>query len=47
MIEFPPSLRKGLRKRVARLADEADMTMRAFVGDTLRTKGLDIRPDDH
>ena len=46
MIQFSLSLRKGLRKQLARLADEADMTMRAFVLESLKAKGLDVRPDD-
>jgi hypothetical protein len=46
VIQFSLSLRKGLRKQLARLADEADMTMRAFVLDALQAKGLDVRPDD-
>jgi hypothetical protein len=46
VIQFSLSLRKGLRKQLARLADEADMTMRAFVLDALMAKGLDVRPDD-
>lgn len=33
VIQFSLSLRKGLRKQLARLADDADMTMRAFVLD--------------
>jgi ribosomal protein L7Ae-like RNA K-turn-binding protein len=28
------------------LADDADMTMRAFVLNALKDKGLDVRPDD-
>ncbi len=44
--QFSLSLRKSLRKQLARLADEADMTMRAFVLDALKAKGLDVRPDD-
>jgi hypothetical protein len=36
----------SLRKQLARLADEADMTTRAFVLDALKAKGLDVRPDD-
>jgi hypothetical protein len=40
VIQFSLSLRKGLRKQLARLADEADMTMRAFVLDALKAKGL-------
>jgi hypothetical protein len=46
VIQFSLSLRKGLRKQLARLADEADMTMRAFVLDALKARGLDVRPDD-
>ena len=46
MIQFSLSLRKSLRKQLARLADEADMTMRAFVLDALKAKGLDVQPDD-
>lgn len=46
VIQFSLSLRKGLRKQLARLADDADMTMRAFVLDALKAKGLDVRPDD-
>jgi hypothetical protein len=32
-----------MRKQPARLADEADMTMRAFVLDALKAKGLEAR----
>ena len=46
VIQFSLSLRKSLRKQLARLADEADMTMRAFVLDALKAKGLDVRDDD-
>jgi hypothetical protein len=45
-IQFSVSLRKGLRKQRARLADDANMTMRAFVLDALKDKGLDVRSDD-
>lgn len=44
--QFSLSLRKDLRKQLARMADDADMTMRAFVLDALKDKGLDVRPDD-
>ncbi len=44
--QFSFSLRKGLRKQLSRLADDADMTMRAFVLDALKAKGLEVRPDD-
>jgi hypothetical protein len=46
VIQFSLSLRKGLRKQLARLADDADLTMRAFVLDALKDKGRDVRPDD-
>ena len=44
--QFSLSLRKDLRKQLARLADEADMTMRAFVLLALKAKGLSVRDDD-
>ena len=44
--QFSLSLRKGLRKQLGRLADDADMTMRAFVLNALKAKGLDVRPED-
>ena len=44
--QFSLSLRKGLRKQLSRLADDADMTMRAFVLNALEAKGLDVRPED-
>ena len=46
IIQFSLSLRKELRKQLARLADEADMTMRAFVLNALKDKGLSVRADD-
>lgn len=44
--QFSLSLRKDLRKQLGRLADDADMTMRAFVLHALKAKGLDVRDDD-
>jgi hypothetical protein len=44
--QFSLSLRKDLRKQLARLADDADMTMRAFVLNALKDKGLDVHADD-
>ena len=44
--QFSLSLRKGLRKQLSRLADDADMTMRAFVLNALKAKGLDVRAED-
>ena len=46
VIQFSLSLRKGLRKQLAQLAADADMTMRAFVLEALREKGLAVRDDD-
>ena len=46
VIQFSLSLRKSLRKELARLADDADMTMRAFVLSALRDKGLDVTEND-
>lgn len=46
VMQFSLSLRKGLRKQLARLADDADMTMRAFVLNALKAKGLAVRDDD-
>ena len=46
IIQFSLSLRKELRKQLARLADDADMTMRAFVLNALKEKGLSVRADD-
>jgi len=44
--QFSLSLRKGLRKELARLASDADMTMRAFVLNALKAQGLAVRDDD-
>lgn len=46
VIQFSLSLRKSLRKELARLADETDLTMRAFVLLALREKGLHVTDDD-
>ena len=46
VIQFSLSMRKELRKQLARLASEADMTMRAFVLNALKEKGLSVRADD-
>lgn len=45
-IQFSLSLRPELRKQLARLAVDADMTMRAFVLNALKEKGLDVRQND-
>ncbi len=46
VIQFSLSLRKSLRKELARLADDADMTMRAFVLEALKSKGLSVTDED-
>jgi hypothetical protein len=46
VIQFSLSMRKDLRKQLARLASDADMTMRAFVLNALKEKGLSVREDD-
>jgi hypothetical protein len=44
--QFSLSLRKSLRKQLANLAADSDMTMRAFVLEALKDKGLNVREDD-
>ncbi len=46
VIQFSLSMRKELRKQLARLASDTDMTMRAFVLNALKEKGLSVREDD-
>ncbi len=40
------SLRKSLRKELVHLANEAEMTMRAFILSSLKDKGLSVTDDD-
>ena len=44
--QFSLSMRKELRKQLARLASDADMTMRAFVLNALKEMGLAVHEDD-
>jgi hypothetical protein len=44
VIQFSLSLRKSLRKQLARLADDADMTMRAFVLEAWATASFCLKP---
>jgi hypothetical protein len=44
--QFSLSLSKEQRKHLMRLSAEADMTMRAFVLNALKDKGLPVDPDD-
>jgi len=46
VIQFSLSMRRELRKQLARLASDADMTMRAYVLNALKEKGLSVREDD-
>lgn len=46
IIQFSLSLRKSLRKELVMLASDGDMTMRAFVLDALKAKGLSVTDDD-
>jgi hypothetical protein len=46
IIQFSMGLRKSLRKQLAHLASDADVTMRAFVLRALKDKGLSVREDD-
>lgn len=45
-VQFSFSLRKSLRKQLARLADDEDMTMRAFILNALKEKGLEVTDSD-
>ena len=46
VIQFSLSLRKSLRKELSQLASDEDVTMRAFVLDALKAKGLNVTDDD-
>jgi len=45
-VQFSFSLRKSLRKKLSRLAADHDMTIRAFILDALRARGLKVTDDD-
>ncbi len=45
-VQFSFSLRKSLRKELARLADDEDMTMRSFILNALKEKGLSVEDSD-
>jgi hypothetical protein len=44
LVQF--TLRRSLRRQLDQLAEEADMTMKAFTLAALRDKGLDVQPED-
>ena len=46
IIQFSFGLRKSLRKQLAQLAMDEDTTMRAFVLNALKEKGLTVTNDD-
>ena len=46
VLQFSLSMRASLRKELVRLANEADMTMRAYVLSALREKGLSVTAED-
>ena len=45
-VQFSFGLRNSLRKELKRLADDADMTMRAFVLNALKEQGLSVADND-
>lgn len=46
LVQFSFGLRKSQRRELQRLASDADMTMRAFILDALRAKGLEVTEED-
>ena len=46
IVQFSFGLRKSQRKELQRLASDADMTMRAFILDALKEKGLTVTEED-
>lgn len=46
LVQFSFGLRRSLRKELQRLAADQDMTMRAFILDALKEKGLSVTDDD-
>lgn len=46
IVQFSFGLRKSLRRELQHLAADADMTMRAFILDALKQKGLSVTDDD-
>lgn len=45
-VQFSFGLRQSQRKQLARLAADSDQTMRAFILNALKEKGLDVTPAD-
>jgi len=46
IVQFSFGLRKSQRRELQRLAADADMTMRAFILNALKEKGLTVTEDD-
>ena len=46
IVQFSFGLRKSLRRELQHLAADADMTMRAFILDALKEKGLSVTDED-
>ncbi|MCC5986020.1 MAG: hypothetical protein JJU42_16810 [Rhodobacteraceae bacterium] len=46
IVQFSFGLRKSLRRELQHLAADADVTMRAFILDALKDKGLSVTPED-
>ena len=46
VVQFSFGLRKSLRKELARIADDEDMTMRSFILKALKEKGLSVTSGD-
>lgn len=46
IVQFAFSLRKSQRRQLAHLAEDRDMTMRAFILDALKERGLDVTEED-
>ncbi len=46
IVQFSFGLRKSLRRELQHLAADADMTMRSFILDALKEKGLSVTDED-
>lgn len=46
IVQFSFGLRKSLRRELQHLAADSDMTMRAFILDALKAKGLSVTDED-
>lgn len=46
VVQFSFGLRKSQRKELRRLAEDADMTVRAFILDALKGRGLTVNEED-